>query len=309
MREPGRPVDLSSIETASVRDRPAQLRAEDCASEPDANASASAFMGTLANNGPGMVLQDLARKMREAMRRGQAVIALVGADVMTSGNSPLVASLIERGFIDCVALDGRAALSDFELTCFGNTDEPLDSPNYGSSREVGENFNQIINDGVSRGFGLGEFLARSLMERAPRHADLSVLVRSASKRIPATIHPTIGADPAQRFTVADPANIGKGARRDFLLLAGQIPALRGGGVVLDLWSAGLNGVFEQALAAAVQTGLNAPDQWHYASFAHSEPGHNLPASAPGASFVRIPGPPILLSLLTLAVLSADAATV
>jgi hypothetical protein len=309
MREPGRPINLTAIQTGTVRERLARLRAEDCASQPDANASASAFLGTLANSGPGKDLQSVARKMREAARREQAIIALVGAEVVTSGNSPLVASLIERGYIDCVALDGSAALADFELTCFGNTDESPDSPRYGASREVGENFNQIINNGVSRGFGLGEFLGRSLMERAPRHSDLSVLVRSASKRIPATIHPIFGADPSQRFAAADAANLGKGARRDFLLLAGQIPALRGGGVVLDLWSGGLNGVFEQALAAASQTGQNAPDQWLFVSFAHSESRHRPPPSLQDASVTRVHGGPILLSLLTLAALAADAATV
>ncbi|MCX7014554.1 MAG: hypothetical protein NTW86_18720 [Candidatus Sumerlaeota bacterium] len=298
MRQPGRALDLSKIPTQSVREREARLTAEDLASPPDPTGTALDLLASLPKVGAAKELNETALDVREAARRGQAMIALVGREAMAAGCSPLIALLIERGYLSAVALDGTAALFDFELACYGQTNETPSSNLYGSAREVGDVFNTIVNEGVTRGFGLGEFLGRSLVERSPRRVDLSILAHCSVKRIPATVHPRPGADPVHRYVGADGAHLGKGAQRDFLLFAGQLPSLDGGGILLDLWSEGLGGVLEQALAASAQATAAVPAGWRYVAFVNAQAPERLPRAAmEGATATRIAGDPFLLSFL------------
>jgi hypothetical protein len=303
MRQPARPLDLSALPTHSIRERQARLFVEDLAAAPAVD-----LLASMAKVGSAKRLTETAREVREAARRGRTVVALVGREVLAAGCSTLASVMMERGLLSAVALDGAAALSDFELACYGQTDEDPASPHYGAWREVGETFNQIIAEGVSRGYGLGEFLGRSLLERSPRNVGLSILARGAAKRIPVTVHPRAGADPVQRFATADPGSLGKGAQRDFLLLAGQLPSLDGGGIILDLWAEGLHGVIEQALAAASQASSTAPTGWRYVSFYNDGAPERLPGAAmSGATVVRLCGEPFLLSLFVVGALGAGGA--
>lgn len=308
MPQPLRPADLTGIPTTTIRERKSRLHLESLAAPPEATAPALAFLTSLPKVGLAHDLNEAARQTREAIRREHTVVVLVGRDIAQAGYSPLIAALMERGGISAVAMDGRSALYDFELSSYGQTDEEPSAPSYGSSREVGEAFNHILNEGVARGFGLGEFLGRSLLERAVRHVEYSILAHGSAKRVPVTIHPLIGADPVHRYASASGAVIGKGAHRDFLLFMGQLQGLANGGLVLDLWSEGLHGVFEQAMAAARQASRHTLTNWQYIQFRPAGARQTDPPSwesVDGVSHTVIEGDPLLLSMLYLGIAGAE----
>lgn len=306
MPQPQRPVDLTSIPTTTIRERQSRLHLEALAAPVPANAPAIEILSALPKVGLSEDLNRAAYETREAARRDRAVIALVGREVMENGYSPLIVSMMEQGIISALAMDGRGALCDFELGYYGQTDEEPAAATYGSSREVGEAFNHILNEGVARGFGLGEFLGRSLLERAVRHADFSILAHGSAKRIPVTVHPLIGADPVHRYVSASGAVLGKGAHRDFLIFTGELLGLDNGGIILDFWSDGLHEIFDQAIAAACQANRQPLNGWQYLQF-HS--ACNSPArpwrSLEGVKHTMLHGDPLLLALFHLGVIGAE----
>src|SRR5204863_849876 len=81
--------------------------------------------------------------------------------------------------------------------------------------------------------------------------DVSVLVGCAEMGIPVTVHTAIGAEITHQHPAADGAALGATSHRDFRRLAASLPALDGGGVVLNLGSAVvMPEVFLKALSIA-----------------------------------------------------------
>ena len=70
-------------------------------------------------------LPAVAQAVREARRRGSAVILLMGAHVIKCGLNPIVIELLKRKVITCVALNGACLIHDFELAFQGKTSEDV----------------------------------------------------------------------------------------------------------------------------------------------------------------------------------------
>ena len=66
---------------------------------------------------------------------------------------------------------------------------------------------------------------------------MSVLVACAELGVPVTVHAAIGAEIIHQHPTADGATVGTTSHRDFKRLAGALPDLDEGGVVLNLGSA------------------------------------------------------------------------
>jgi hypothetical protein len=71
----------------------------------------------------------------------------------------------------------------------------------------------------------------------PPFGQYSLLLQAYLRNIPVTVHVTIGADIIHNHPMISPAAIGTGSHRDFLLFAGIIAELNGGGVYLNCGSA------------------------------------------------------------------------
>ncbi|HEX8243038.1 MAG TPA: hypothetical protein VF541_06075, partial [Longimicrobium sp.] len=98
----------------------------------------------------------------------------------------------------------------------------------------------------------GEALARDLEERDDlAYPDLSLLLQSRRLGVQYTLHPALGAEIIHQHPAADGAAIGDTGHRDFRRLAAALPALDGGGVVINLGSAVvMPEVFLKALTVA-----------------------------------------------------------
>ena len=64
-------------------------------------------------------LGELAARVVEARRRGAARILMMGAHVLRAGVSRQIIDLVERGFLDHLAMTGAGAIHDSELARIG----------------------------------------------------------------------------------------------------------------------------------------------------------------------------------------------
>ena len=181
---------------------------------------------------------------------------MLGGHVIKVGLGPLLIELMRRRVITHVAMNGSAAIHDFELAAYGGTSEDvaagLKDGSFGMAEETGRDMNAGIAEGARDGRGMGEALAEYLRRRRTLAApDISVLVACATLGVPITVHAAVGADIIHQHPTTDGAALGATSHRDFKRLAEALPALDGGGVVLNLGSAVIMPeVFLKALSIA-----------------------------------------------------------
>jgi hypothetical protein len=176
-----------------------------------------------------------------AKRQERAVVVMLGGHIVKTGLSPLLIELMNRRVITHLAMNGSAAIHDYEIARFGATSEDvargLIDGTFGMAEETGRGMNQAFTIGMKSGWGMGEALARSLEGVPLSNAELSVLLSAHRLGIPCTVHAALGAEIIHQHPAANGAAIGDTSHRDFRRLAASLPALQDGGVVLNLGSA------------------------------------------------------------------------
>ena len=176
-----------------------------------------------------------------AAKTRRAVVVMLGGHIVKTGLSPLLIELMNRRVITHLAMNGSAAIHDYEIARFGATSEDvargLVDGTFGMAEETGRGMNEAFAVGMKNGWGMGEALARSLDDLPLANGDLSVLLAAYQLGIPCTVHAAIGAEIIHQHPAANGAAIGDTSHRDFRRLAASLPALHEGGVVLNLGSA------------------------------------------------------------------------
>jgi hypothetical protein len=258
-----READFSRLTTVPIAQRPNKVDPTLLAQPPGTDTSFDAFWASL----PDMLAARDLRYVTEQVVRAtgrRAVIVMLGGHVIKVGLGPLLIRLIERGVISHVAMNGSAAIHDFELAAFAGTSEDvaagLGDGTFGMAEETGREMNAALSAGARAGEGAGEALAGALRRRAPLPGGgVSVLVACAERRVPVTVHISVGADIIHQHPSADGAALGATSHRDFKRLAASLPDLHDGGVVLNLGSAVvMPEVFLKALTVARNLGGGKP---------------------------------------------------
>jgi hypothetical protein len=198
-----------------------------------------------------------------ARKNGRAVVVMLGGHIVKTGLAPLLIDLMNRGVITHLAMNGSAAIHDYEIARFGATSEDvargLVDGTFGMADETGRGMNEAFTSGMKNGWGMGEALARSLEGDSLSNPELSVLLSAQRLGIPCTVHAALGAEIIHQHPAADGAAIGDTSHRDFRRLAASLPALHDGGVVLNLGSAVIMPeVFLKALTIARNLGNGKP---------------------------------------------------
>jgi hypothetical protein len=169
-------------------------------------------------------------------------------------------------------MNGAAAIHDFELTAFGGTSEDvaagLGDGTFGMAEETGREMNAAIAEAAREKRGMGEGLARHLAAMPARPGEaVSVLLACHRHDVPVTVHTAIGAEIIHQHPTADGAAMGATSHRDFLRLAGSLPAIDQGGVVMNWGSAVIMPeVFLKALTIARNLGGGKPTHFLAADF-------------------------------------------
>jgi hypothetical protein len=176
-----------------------------------------------------------------AKSNGRAVVVMLGGHIVKTGLAPLLIDLMNRGVITHLAMNGSAAIHDYEIARFGATSEDvargLVDGTFGMAEETGREMNEAFINGMKNNWGMGEALARALEKLTLSNADLSVMLSAHRLGIPCTVHAALGAEIIHQHPAASGAAIGDTSHRDFRRLAASLPALHDGGVVLNLGSA------------------------------------------------------------------------
>jgi deoxyhypusine synthase len=199
-----------------------------------------------------------------AARRGRGVVVMLGGHVVKTGLAPLLADLMRRGVITHVAMNGSAAIHDYEIARFGATSEDvaagLRDGTFGMADETGREMNEAFVAGMRGAQGMGESLGRALEARSDlANPELSVLLAARRHGVPATVHAAIGAEIIHQHPAANGAAIGDTSHRDFRRLAASLDDLDDGGVVLNLGSAVIMPeVFLKALTIARNLNAGRP---------------------------------------------------
>ncbi|HYK83641.1 MAG TPA: hypothetical protein VEU55_10910 [Gemmatimonadales bacterium] len=250
-----READLSRLTTVPIAQRPNKVDPSLLAQPPGRDRSFTAFWQALPHLLAAQDLRYVVEQLaRAAGRRG--VVVMLGGHVIKVGLGRLLRDLMERGVITHLALNGSAAIHDFELAAYGGTSEDvargLADGTFGMVEETGREMNTAIGAGAAAGAGMGEALADYLRRRGGLAApESSVLLAALDRGVPVTVHAALGADIIHQHPAADGAALGATSHRDFKRLAAALPSLDDGGVVLNLGSAVLMPeVFLKALTVA-----------------------------------------------------------
>lgn len=225
-----KPIDVRRLRTVSALRRPSKVNLDDFARPVRPGASFGAFWRSL----PGILraadLRALVAETVRARRAGRGIAWALGGHVIKVGLAPLLADLMERGFVTSVLLNGAAAIHDFEIAMMGRTSEEVGpgvkTGEFGMAEETGAFFARAAAEG--REIGLGEALKRRFAAERLAYRRLSVIGAAQRLGIPVTVHVAIGTDIVHMHPACDGAALGAASLRDFRLFAALCAKLNRG---------------------------------------------------------------------------------
>lgn len=238
-----RPLDTSGLKTYSLGDRSSLVDLQVMAAVPSPGASFQDFLAGLPDALAARDLRAVAGAVVASRMNGRPVILGMGAHVIKCGLSPVVISLMERGAVTALAMNGACLVHDVELALAGRTSEDVASAltdgSFGMARETAELANgaatrKEATDGLGHAAGLA--LAEAGARGGAEHLDKSLLAAASRLGLPATVHVAIGTDITHMHPNFDAAAMGRASEVDFRLLAAVVADLSGG-VYLNVGSA------------------------------------------------------------------------
>jgi hypothetical protein len=218
------------------------VSAREFAHPPGADRSFNAFLDALPDVLVARDFRAVVDAIVQAARKRRGVIVMLGGHVVKTGLAPLLIDLMRRGVITHLAMNGSAAIHDYEVARFGATSEDvaagLRDGTFGMADETGREMNAAFVRGMHDSQGMGEALGRALGQRSDLvNPELSILLHAFLLGVPATVHAALGAEIIHQHPAANGAAIGDTSHRDFRRLAASCVDIDDGGVVLNLGSA------------------------------------------------------------------------
>ncbi|HET9454646.1 MAG TPA: hypothetical protein VFO66_10220, partial [Gemmatimonadaceae bacterium] len=117
-RGPSREADLGKVRTVPVLRRENKVSPAEFAKPPAANPSFHDFVESLPDI---LVARDFRRvvdAIASAATNKRGVVVMLGGHIVKTGLAPLLTALMERGVITHVAMNGSAAIHDYEIARF-----------------------------------------------------------------------------------------------------------------------------------------------------------------------------------------------
>jgi hypothetical protein len=231
------PLDLSGLRTIPIRERGGKVHTEAFA-KPYDGSGVGAWLDSL----PHVLAADSFRAVVQALiaarARQRMILWGLGGHVIKCGLSPVLIDLMRRGYATAFALNGAAAIHDFEIAIAGQTSEDVEAVlpdgRFGTAEETGREMNAAL----GKECGFGESLGRHLEQIAdPKYSGASLLSQAYCNATPVTVHVAIGTDTPHTHPAARGQAIGAASHHDFRLLCSLVKELNDGGVYLNVGSA------------------------------------------------------------------------
>ena len=118
-------MDLAAVRTVPVSRRPNKVSAAEFAHPPGADRSFHAFLDSLPDVLVARDFRAVIDALADAARRKRGVVVMLGGHVVKTGLAPLLIDLMRRGVITHLAMNGSAAIHDYEVARFGATSEDV----------------------------------------------------------------------------------------------------------------------------------------------------------------------------------------
>jgi hypothetical protein len=236
-------VDLSRVKTISIRERESKVTLRDFGDPVKGGRAFAHWRESLPEQFAVKRIEELVAAMRHAAAgKNGEILWMIGAHVIKCGLSRYVIELMRKGYVTAIAMNGAAAIHDFEIASFGETSEDvpksLERGVFGFAKETAEGCFSAVSKGRREGWGLGEAIGRSMGDSKTPYRGYSVLAAASQFGIPATVHIAIGTDIVHQHPGFDGASWGELSARDFRIFAARVDRLgRVGGVALNVGSA------------------------------------------------------------------------
>jgi hypothetical protein len=271
------PLDFSGLRTIPLQDRGGKVTTADFASVYRKGSGLPGWLASLPHILAGDTFPSVIAAIVAARAQRRGIVWGLGGHVIKCGLAPVLIDLMRRGYVTAFALNGAAAIHDFEIALAGHTSEDVEAVlpdgRFGAAEETGREMNRAICAGDQAGLGMGEALGKWLERLAVlQSAEASLLFQAYRNGTPVTVHVAIGTDTPHMHPAASGAAIGSASYRDFRLLSAYLADLHEGGVYLNCGSAVvLPEVFLKAVSAlrnlghplAQFTTVNLDFQQHY----------------------------------------------
>jgi len=312
------PLDFAKLKTIGLEERGGKVKTADFAYPYAKGAGLSGWLDSLPRILAGDSFRAVVDAVAAARAKQRAIIWGLGGHVIKCGLAPVLIDLMRRGYATVFAMNGSAAIHDFEIALAGHTSEDVEAVlpdgRFGAAEETGREMNRAISGGVAEGMGIGESLGRWLELIAPaKHAASSLLAQAYANGTPVTVHVAIGTDTPHMHPAVDAAAIGSGSHRDFRLLAAHVADLNEGGVYLNVGSAVIMPeVFLKAVSAVRNLGHPLADftTANFDFMQHYRPRVNVVerphAGAGGAGYAITGHHELMIPLLAAALIEKDA---
>ena len=186
-------------------------------------------------------LRSLVRLLAVARAQGRPILWGIGGHVIKCGLAPVLIDLMHRGYATAFAMNGSAAIHDFEIAIAGHTSEDVEAVlpdgSFGAAEETGREMNGAYRTAARESIGAGESLGRLLETLAdPRYGGASLLLQAWLARAPVTVHIAIGTDTPHTHPSIEPAALGVATHHDFRLFCSLVRELNDGGVYINVGS-------------------------------------------------------------------------
>jgi hypothetical protein len=231
------PLSFQGLKTVAIQARGGKVRVEHFA-KPYKGGGVATWLDSL----PHLLAADSLRSVVDALVNARAKKKMIlwglGGHVVKCGLAPILIDLMQRGYATAFALNGAAAIHDFEIAIAGHTSEDVEAVlpdgSFGAAEETGREFNGAL----KHGHGFGESLGQHLEKIAdPRFAASSLLCETYRHSTPVTVHVAIGTDTPHTHPTANGDALGRATHHDFRLLCSLVKDINEGGVYLNIGSA------------------------------------------------------------------------
>jgi hypothetical protein len=231
------PLSFQGLKTVPIQARGGKVRVEQFG-KPYMGAGVSAWLDSLPHILAADSLRSVVNALAKARERKKMILWGLGGHVIKCGLAPILIDLMRRGYATAFALNGAAAIHDFEIAIAGHTSEDVEAVlpdgSFGAAEETGREFNSALKCEA----GFGEALGQHLQAIAdPRFSASSLLCEAYRNSTPITVHVAIGTDTPHTHPTASGEALGRATHHDFRLLCSLVRDIHDGGIYLNVGSA------------------------------------------------------------------------
>lgn len=235
-----KPYDLSALKTYDLASRPSKVFHDDLGRPVAHDATAEDWLLSLPRQLAANEIRRVTNHLCRAKREGRTVAIALGGHVIKTGCAPYLIDWIQTGLVKAVAMNGSAAIHDFELAFAGKTSENVNTQlpkgEFGMARETADAFAVGARIGSENDIGLGWGIGRHLDDMNCPHEESSLVLAAYRAGIPCTVHVALGTDIVHMHPHVSGAALGEASLIDFRRLCSVVSTMAWG-VWMNLGSA------------------------------------------------------------------------